>query len=275
MFATVFAHRGKWHVRLNCQAQPLLSRCPAVVQEPVGIDRGLSTFAVAATADGQHVQTLTSPRPLARRLRRLRRLSRAHSRKQKGSRNRRKHAVKLGKFHGRIRDIRHDFLHRASTDLVNNHAHVVLEDLNTSGLMRNRCLARAIADSGWAMFAKNVMYKAQWRGRTVTVADRFYPSTKRCSVCGSIAAAVPLRVRQFTCAACGNRLDRDLNAARNLAQWPQHVAGKPPETQNACEGRSAGQMSHQTLVKLLPSRQEREKSRAPEKGGVGEIVNTL
>jgi len=275
MFATVFAHRGKWHVRLNGQAQPLTPRCPPGVNEPLGIDRGLCTFAVAATADGQHQQTLTSPRPLTRRLRRLRRLSRALSRKEKGSRNRRKHAVKLGKFHGRIRDIRHDFLHRASTDLVKIHAHVVLEDLNTSGLMRNRCLARAIADSGWAMFAKNVTYKAQWTGRTVTVADRFYPSSKRCSVCGSIAAAVPLSVRQFTCTACGNRLDRDLNAARNLAQWPLYVAGKPPEAQNACGGRRAGQRAAQTLVKRLPLRQEREKSRAPEKGGVGDFVNML
>ena len=123
-------------------------------------------------------------------------------------------------------DLRHDFLHRASTDLIKNHDSLVLEDLNRSGMVRNRSLARSIADNGWAIFAKDLTYEAQWWGRTVTLADRFYPSTKRCSRCGQVAEAMPLSQRELVCALCGFHADRDVNAACNLAAWPRIVAGK-------------------------------------------------
>jgi putative transposase len=145
-----------------------------------------------------------------------------------------------GQFHGRLKDIRSDFLHRASTELIQNHDCLVLEQLQTANLMKNRCLARHIADSGWALFAKNLSYKAQWWGRTILWAGRFYPSSKRCSACGSVVALLPLSQRQFACPSCAYQADRDHNAARNLAQWPMNVACKQRETQNACGGRSAG-----------------------------------
>ena len=274
-FATVFASRGKWHVRLNCEASARIAPEAPTVTEPVGIDRGLCSFAVVASASGQHQQTLCSPRPLARSLRRLRRLSRCHSHKKDGSRNRHKSTISLGKLHGRIRDVRHDFLHRVSTDLVKTHDHLVLEDLNTSGLMKNRSLARHIADSGWAIFAKNVTYKATWWGRTVTCADRFYPSSKRCSACGHVAASLPLSLRQHICEHCGVRQDRDLNAARNLAQWPMIVAGKHPETQNARGGRSAGTVDSARSCETAPCEAGRGSPQRPRRAVLTEIVNTL
>jgi len=275
LFATVFASRGRWHVRLNCETPPRIAPEAPAVTEPVGIDRGLCSFAVVASASGQHQQTLCSPRPLAGNLRRLRRVSRRHSRKKDGSRNRRKSAISIGKLHGRIRDVRHDFLHRVSTDLVKTHDHLVLEDLNTSGMMRNRSLARHIADSGWATFAKNITYKAMWWGRTVTSADRFYPSSKRCSACGHVAASLSLSQRQHVCELCGARQDRDVNAARNLAQWPTIVAGKHPETQNACGGRSAGGIDSARSRETAPCEAGRGSPQRPRRAVLAEIVNTL
>ena len=275
MFATVFASRGKWHVRLNCEAEALLLPKVATASEPLGIDRGLHTFAVVADETSDVVRHITSPRPLRRNLRCLQRACRRLSRKQEGSRNRRKSAVALGNLHGRIRDQRHDFLHRASTDLVKNHDHLVLEELNTSGMMKNRSLARSIADSGWAIFAKNITYKAQWWGRTVTLADRFYPSTKRCSQCGCVAEKMALSQREFACNVCHYRADRDENAARNLAKWPRIVAGKQPETQNACGGRSAGTGGPGPSCETAPSEAGRGQPQRPRRAVLAQIVNTL
>jgi putative transposase len=275
LFATVYCSRGKWHVRLNCEAAAFVAPVGPSAAEPVGIDRGLRTFAVVADSRGDVVQTLNSPQPLKRNLRSLRRACRRLSRKQKGSRNRRKSAADLANLHGRIRDLRHDFLHRVSTDLVKNHDSLVLEDLNTAGMVRNRSLARSIADNGWAIFAKDLTYKAAWWGRTITLADRFYPSTKRCSRCGHVVPAMPLSQREFVCPMCEFRADRDVNAACNLAVWPKIVAGKRPETENACGGRSAGADGLRPSRETAPIEAGRGKPRRPRRAVLTEIVNTL
>ena len=240
LFVTVVGHRGRWLARLTCEAPPRVPPQAPSIKGPVGVDRGLSAFAVLADAHGDHSQTIASPRPLRRFLGAIRRGSRRLSRKKRGSRNHRRAARALGQLHGRLKDIRSDFLHRASTELIKNHDCLVLEQLQTANLMKNRCLARHIADSGWALFAKNLNYKAQWWGRTILWAGRFYPSSKRCSACGSVVALLPLSQRQFDCPPCAYQADRDHNAARNLAQWPMNVACKQRETQIACGGRSAG-----------------------------------
>jgi len=93
---------------------------------------------------------------------------------------------------------------------------VIIEDLNVRNMLRNHCLARAIADASWSEFRRQLEYKADWYGRTVVAIDRFYPSGKTCSACGAIAATMPLKVREWTCAACGVRHDRDVNAAKTI-----------------------------------------------------------
>ena len=226
LYATVSTRAGgRWRVSLNVQALPLhlgRRRPRGEATSPVGIDRGLRTFAVVADADGRELERIDSPRPLGRLLPKLRQQSRALSRKQKGSRNRFRARQRLSRMHGRIGNIRHDFLHRHSSRLAQTHGHLVLEQLSISGLIRTR-LARSIADSAWALFGTLLAYKAAWYGAELTLADRFYPSTRRCARCGTVGEALSLSERTFRCSSCGHEADRDTNAAACLAQYPRGV----------------------------------------------------
>ena len=152
----------------------------------------------------------------------------------------------LAKSHARIRSVRTDFVHRESSRLAKNHGRLVIEDLCTIGLMKTK-LARAVSDSAWSRFATMLAYKTNWYGGELVVADRFYPSTRRCSRCGEIGAKLELSERTFHCIGCGHEADRDINAAANLARYPSVVqsgqwpcvAAKHVETENACGEGSA------------------------------------
>jgi putative transposase len=237
--ATVTCRRvtGRWTVSIIVEAADLH---PAACHPSwadgdaggwVGVDRGLAAFVVAACADGSPVLRVDDPpRPLRAGITRLRQLSRRVSRKQKGSANRRKAVCQLSRQHRRIRNIRHEFLHTVARRLVKTHDRLVLEDLNITGMTANHRLAAAISDAAWAELARIICYQQAWRGGQVMFADRWYPSTKTCSRCGTLAPAVPLSVRVFGCAACGLVLDRDLNAAVNLATWAeQHARVRDPQ----------------------------------------------
>jgi putative transposase len=139
--------------------------------------------------------------------------------------------------HRRIRCQRADFLHKTTTDLAKTKSVIVVEDLSVAGMIRNHSLARSIADAGWSEFRRMLEYKTQWYGSRLIVAPRFYPSTKTCSACGQVKTEMLLGDRVFRCEACGATIDRDLNAARNLALL---VAGSSPETQNACGAEGSG-----------------------------------
>lgn len=200
---------------------------PAPVNGPViGMDRGLSTLAVCS--DGTR---LAHPRALAGGLRTLRRRARAVSRKQRGSRNRAKAVLALGRAHRQIRNQRLDALHKATTMLAKTKSVLVVEDLHVAGMLRNRRLARSIADASWAELHRQLVYKTRGYGSRLVVADRWYPSSKTCSACGQVRANLRLAERVYHCPACGMVLDRDLNAARNLAGLASVVAGSSPETQ--------------------------------------------
>jgi putative transposase len=166
----------------------------------------------------------------------------------------------LARAHRRVRNQRLDGLHKATTALARAKSVIVVEDLHVAGLVRNRRLARAISDQGWGEFHRQLAYKTTWYGSRLLVAPRFYPSSKRCSGCGVVRADLPLAVRVFCCLACGLVLDRDLNAARNLARLAQSAAGSvaasSAETRNACGGGSAGRAGD-GLVELPPMKQER------------------
>jgi putative transposase len=238
LFATVRRRAGRWWVSLNVEAADLH---PAHQHPPrdctdhhgwVGVDRGLSTFLVAATTDGHEVACITNaPKPLAAGIDRQRQLAKAVARKKRGSRNRRDAAAKLARHHYHVANVRHHFLHQVSNQLVKTHDRLVIEDLQVSGMMRNRRLARAISDAGWAKFARLLAYKQHWRRGTVAIADRWYPSSKLCPACGGIKSGLTLAHRVFTCE-CGYTADRDLNAAHNLARWGQshHAPLQDPRT---------------------------------------------
>ncbi|MFC8796334.1 RNA-guided endonuclease InsQ/TnpB family protein [Promicromonospora sp. NPDC057138] len=188
----------------------------------VGVDRGLHALVVAGSSDGAEVLRVTNVRAFRRGLKRLRRLSKAVSRKKRGSKNRKKAVVRLVRQHARIRDRRRHVLHQVSNQLVKNHDRLVLEDLNITGMRSNRSLSRAISDAAWGELARQVTYKQAWRGGQVVFADRWFPSSKTCSSCGTLRKDLTLKDRVFECRECGYKLDRDLNAAVNLAAWAEN-----------------------------------------------------
>jgi putative transposase len=257
--ATVSCRAGRWQVALRVTASDLH---PAVCHRPgddgevggwVGVDRGLSAFAVAATATGREVLRVAAPpRPLRTARARIRRLSRSLSRKRKGSANRRKAVAGLGRCHAQIRNVRHHFLHRVANDLVKTHDRIVLEDLNITGMLANHHLAGAIADAAWGELARLVTYKQQWRGGQLVTVDRWYPSSKTCAACRTTIAAMPLSTRTFHCPHCGHRADRDLNAATNLAIWAErhHAQVRDPEARGPVTNarRGAGPDPHHQVV---------------------------
>jgi putative transposase len=178
------------------------------------------------------VITIPGPKPLRAGLRRLRRASCAHSRKQPGSARRRRSAARLARLHARIASVRTDALHKATTMLAARYETVVLEDLNVAGMARNRALARAIGDQGFGAVRRLLGYKTAWSGGTLITADRWYPSSKTCSGCGTVKAKLALSERTYQCDACGLVADRDVKAARNLLQ----LAASGAESLNAREG---------------------------------------
>ncbi|BCJ76152.1 transposase [Catellatospora sp. IY07-71] len=228
--ATVSHRAGRWAVSLTCQAADLHE---AARHQPsdarggwVGVDRGLTAFVVAACADGtETVRVGHWPRPSRAGMARQRRLARDVTRKPPGSINRRQAAARLGRHHARVAAIRDRFLHQVSNKLVKTHDKLAIETLTITGMLANRRLAAAVADAAWGELARQLTYKQQWRGGQVTPVDRWYPSTKTCAPCRTVAPAMPLHQRTFTCASCGHQADRDLNAAVNLAIWAeQHHA---------------------------------------------------
>ena len=156
----------------------------------------------------------------------------AHSRKAQGSANRRKHAAQIARIHARVANVRADALHKATTGLARRYETVVAEDLNVTGMTRNRRLARAISDQGFGQARRMLGYKTAWNGGTLILADRWYPSSKTCSGCGAAKTKLALSERTYHCDHCGLHLNRDVNAARNLLS----LAASGAESQNACGG---------------------------------------
>ena len=136
--------------------------------------------------------------------------------------------MKLAKLHLKIFNIRQDALHKLTTYLAKSHGKIVVEDLHVSGMLKNRRLARAIAEVGFFKFRRQLEYKCGWYGSQLVVAPRTYPSSKKCSSCGHKKNELTLSEREYHCEQCGLRIDRDLNAALNL------VTVSLPETQTAC-----------------------------------------
>jgi putative transposase len=181
--------------------------------EPViGIDLGLTHFAVLS--DGRKV---ASPRFLRRAENKLKRAQQDLSRKDKGSRNQDKARVKVARAHARVTDARRDFHHQLSTALIRENQAVAAEDLAVYGLARTR-LAKSVHDAGWSAFVSMLEYKARRYGRTFSRIGRFEPTSQLCSACGVKDGPKPLHVRIWQCQGCGVWLDRDVNAAVNVAK---------------------------------------------------------
>ncbi|WP_454852988.1 RNA-guided endonuclease TnpB family protein [Promicromonospora soli] len=225
--ATITRGARRWWVSITVEAADLH---PAVQHPPrpegdttgwVGVDRGLHALVVAGTRRGTETLRVQAPKILVVGLRQQRRLGRAVSRKKRRSANRRKAAARLAWHHVRVRYTRQHFLHQVSNQLVKTHDRLVLEDLNITGIMSNRRLARAVGDAAWGELARQITYKQHWRNGQVMVTDRWFASSKTCSSCGQVKPDLTLKDRTYTCGHCGLVLDRDLNAAVNLAAWAE------------------------------------------------------
>jgi len=209
---------GRWYISFKYEAPT-----PQVEKtgEVVGVDLGIHHLATCS--DGE---VFANPKPYRKARQRLARLQRRLSRKQKGSTNRKKAVVQLGKAHKRVADIRQDSLHKLTTYLAKRYRVVVVEDLQVKNLLQNRKLAGSLSDCGFYELRtpsryrerRQLEYKARLYGCQVVVADRFYPSSQLCSGCGH-RQKMPLQERVFCCPCCGLELDRDLNAALNLLRW--------------------------------------------------------
>ncbi|RLI83288.1 MAG: transposase, partial [Archaeoglobales archaeon] len=177
--ATLSREADRWFVSLAVEVD---APGPGPVAGPVvGVDLGIHHFAVMS--DGT---TVSAPKPLVRAQGLLARRQRKHARKQKGSANRRKSAMGLARLHRRVRNARKDFIHKLTTWLAKTKSVIVVEQLGVSNMIRNRSLARSIADAGWAEFRRQLGYKTRWYGSQLIVAPRFYPSSKTCSNCGCV-----------------------------------------------------------------------------------------
>jgi putative transposase len=178
--------------------------------QSIGIDLGVKTF--AAMSNGEKAVS-RSYKALDRRVRKL---QRKLARQQKDSKRRNRTRIQIAKLHNQIADIRKDFLHKLSTKVVSENQVIVLEDLNVSGLVKNRKLSRAISQQGWREFRVLVEAKSEKYGRKFVVISRWEPTSQKCSGCGYKWGKIDLSVRSILCLGCGIEHDRDKNASVNI-----------------------------------------------------------
>jgi putative transposase len=199
--------------------------------QSIGIDLGIIDF--ATLSNGEKAK---APKPLKKRLKKLKKLQRRFSLKKKGSKRREVARKKVAKLHALIADTRKDFLHKLSTRLIRENQTIALEDLNVSGMVKNRKLARAISDLGWRAFRDMLSAKADKYGRDLRIIDRWEPTSQKCSCCGQKGGKKELNVREWTCLFCGSIHDRDINASVNIlnacTEQRRSVAVGQTETKN-------------------------------------------
>jgi IS605 OrfB family transposase len=257
---TARLERGRWFASFTVEAG--VSRpAPRLPDAIVGIDLGVKALAVLSTGE-----RVPNPRHMSGALRKLRRLSRALSRRQGPDRRTGREpsnrwlraSAALGRAQGRVADQRKDGLHKLTTRLAAEFGTIVIEDLHVAGMVRNRRLARHVADASFGELRRQLEYKAAWHGGRVIVADRWFASSKTCSGCGAVKAKLPLSERTYRCEHCGLVLDRDVNAALNLAGYgSRQIAGSGPEIAN---GRGADRKTghaRQVAEKRQPGTRQR------------------
>ncbi len=206
-------------------------------ENSVGIDLGIATFATLDSGE-----KIDAPKPLKKKIKRLRRLSKNLSKKTKYSKRYERARKRKAKLNAKLKDTRTDFLHKLSTRLIRENQTIILEDLNVSGLTKNRKLSRAISDLGWRQFRTYLEGKSEKYGRECRIISRWEPTTQRCSCCGQLGGKKDLSIREWQCLFCNTFHDRDINAATNIK-----VAGGHSETENGRGGK------HKTSVKEAAS----------------------
>ena len=297
---TVTFRRGRWFVSFTVRLERQVGR-PRHVKAGapvVGIDLGVRDLVVVATPEGREVDRITAPRPLEAAQHRLRGLQRKAARQHgpydPDTKSRREPSTswcrtqaQIAKTHHRVANLRTDFLAKTTTTLAQRHDVIGIETLAVKKMMAKgpgwkRKLNRGIADASLAEISRLLGYKTTWYGSTLVKADRAYPSSKTCSTCGTVKTKLALHQRTFTCETCGVSLDRDLNAAINLAHHAAStLAAKGGETDPGA-GFVTGRAAHKTTPDVAAGDETGTHSdhtavvtgSVPPKGGTASHVST-
>jgi putative transposase len=213
---TIKRQANIWFAIINVEIQKDTSKKESSNENQVitGIDLGISNLVV--TSEGKIYENIHA---LKSKLKLLRIRQKSLSRKVKGSNNYKKQKVKLSRLYYNISCIRQNYLHNITKEIVNNSDIIVLEDLNVSGMIKNHNLSQSISDCSFSEIRRQIEYKSLWNNKTLIIADRYFPSTKTCSICGNIKSTIKLSDRIYICNNCNSELDRDLNAALNLKNY--------------------------------------------------------
>ena len=209
LFATITkSTTGKYYVSITCEVnyKPFDK-----TGSKVGIDTGIKDLAILS--DGKTYENI---KVLKSKLKKLKYQQRQLSKKQKGSNSRQKQKIKLSLTHEKITNIRKDYLHKISTEIVKNQDIISVEDLSVKNMMKNHKLAQSLSDVSLGMFYTMLEYKSKWNDKSFVKIDRFFPSSKTCSNCGWVYQDLNLSIREWTCSSCNIHHDRDLNAAKNI-----------------------------------------------------------
>ena len=220
--ATLTQRAGRWTVSLTGVAAELHQAERSRTDRhaiPVGVDRGIISLCVAADANGVSIESFEGVTTLKQAHASLNAANQALARTTPGSKGRQRAKSRLAKRHRKVANTRRHLVHQASKALVERCQVLVIEDLNVAGMVRNRRLAKSVSDAAMGELSRQFLYKARWHGVEVRVADRFFPSSKTCSGCGEVKKDLDLSTRTYSCENCGLVIDRDLNAAINLARW--------------------------------------------------------
>ena len=205
---------GKYFISINQKVdKEFPKKCPIDESQAVGLDIGIKTF--ATLSDGNIIE---NPKFLKKSLKKLKTLSRRHSKKKKGSNNRKKSRIKLGKLHEKVTNQRQDFLNKTSKLLINNYNTICLETLVAKDMMKNHKLAQALSDISIGTFNQMMDYKAQFYGKNILRCGQFEPSSKLCT-CGVKNEKLKLNQRTWKCSSCGQTHNRDLLAANNIKKF--------------------------------------------------------
>jgi putative transposase len=210
---------GQYHVCFVCTEE--VRQLPRINGEGgdlefVGVDLGIESLVTLSTGE-----KVGNPRWFENEYKRLRREQQKLSRKEKGSNNWERQRKRVAKIHQRIQDRRKDFIEKLTTRLVEKFDVIVVEDLSVKNMQQNGNLARHITQAGWSQIVRRLRDKCKWYGRTLVIADKWFPSSQRCSECGHVSGKKSLDVRDWTCSGCGTCHDRDINAAKNLSRVGQ------------------------------------------------------
>lgn len=233
-------------INIEVKEKPIEASTIRENQVIVGIDMGIRSMMVLS--DGT---VFENPKALRNNLRRLKRMQRCLSQKSKGSNNRAKQQNKVARLYYRICNIRKNAIHQATSFIVNKYDQIIIENLKASWMIKNHKLSQAIGDVSFYEIKRQLTYKTQWLEKELIIADQWFPSSKICHNCGHIKKEQKLSERIYTCSNCGIVIDRDLNAAKNLAKY------SPTSELEGCK--ACGEGSSVVEIHHSPSRKQEVK----------------